>query len=147
MTFNWGHKVTLGFVAFAGMIVYMVVQSMNTRYDLVSKEYYKDELLYQQVIDGTSRANQLGSRAVITQVNGQLLIQLPREMQHKNITGSVWLYNATDAQKDRKITLEVNEQAIQTIDNRGMIPGSYTAKIRWQANGESYYTEVPVTIQ
>lgn len=147
MTFNWGHKLTLGFVAFAGMIVYMVIQSMNTRYDLVSKEYYKDELQYQQVIDGTSRANQLGSRAAITQADGQLIVQLPREMQQKLITGSLWLYSANDAQKDRKIVLQVNEQAMQTIDSRGMVPGSYTAKISWQAGGESYYTEVPVTIQ
>lgn len=147
MTFNWGHKVTFGFVAFAGMIVYMVIQSMQTRYDLVSKEYYKDELQYQQVIDGTSRANQLGSRVAITQVDGQLVVQLPREMQQQQITGSLWLYNATDAQKDRKIALHLNEQAMQTVDSRGMKPGNYVAKISWQASGESYYTEVPVSIQ
>ncbi len=83
MTFNWGHKLTLGFVAFAGMIVYMVVQSMHTRYDLVSNEYYKDELQYQQVIDGASRANMLGSRTTVTQQNNEVIIQLPAECSKK----------------------------------------------------------------
>lgn len=146
MTFNWGHKLTLGFLAFAGMIVYMVVQSMNTRYELVSNEYYKDELQYQQVIDGTSRANQLSSRASITQQNDELVIQLPAEMQQKTITGSLWFYNATDSKKDKKITLQVNDNATQRIDSKLFIAGTYTAKLSWESNGETYYSEVPVTI-
>ena len=146
MTFNWGHKLTLGFIAFAGMIVYMVVQSMNTRYELVSTEYYKDELKYQQVIDGTSRANQLSSKATVTQQNDDLVIQLPAEMQQKTITGSLWFYNATDSKKDKKMVLQVNDHAAQTIDSRLFQPGNYTAKLTWQTNGETYYSEVPVAI-
>jgi hypothetical protein len=146
MTFNWGHKLTLGFVVFAGMIVYMVVQSMHTRYDLVSNEYYKDELLYQQVIDGASRANQLSSRATITQQNVALTLQLPAEMQQKTVTGSLWFYSADDSRKDKKIPLQLNDNAVQTINSKQFIPGNYTAKIRWESNGTSYYSEVPVTI-
>ena len=146
MTFNWGHKLTLGFVAFAGMIVYMVVESMHTRYDLVSNEYYKDELLYQQVIDGASRANQLSSRAAITQQNDELTLQLPAEMQQKTVTGSLWFYSADDSRKDKKIALQLNDNAAQTIGSKQFIPGNYTAKIRWESNGTGYYAEVPVTI-
>jgi hypothetical protein len=146
MTFNWGHKLTLGFLAFAGMIVYMVIQSMNTRYDLVSSDYYKEELQYQQVIDGTSRANQLSSRVTVTQSGNQLNIQLPNEMQHKTVTGSLLFYSANNSKKDKTIALQINEQAMQIIDSRAFIPGNYTVKIRWQSNGEQYFTEVPVTI-
>lgn len=146
MTFNWGHKLTLGFMAFAGMIVYMVVQSMNTRYELVSNEYYKDELQYQQVIDGASRANQLSSKATVTQQNDELIIQLPAEMQQQTITGSLWLYNATDSKKDKKMALQMNDHAAQTINSKLFIPGNYTAKLSWASNGETYYSEVPVTI-
>ena len=146
MTFNWGHKLTLGFIAFAGMIIYMVVQSMNTRYELVSNEYYKDELQYQQVIDGTSRANQLSSKASVTQQNDELVIQLPPEMQQKTITGSLWFYNATDSKKDKKMALQVNDHAAQAIDSRQFLPGNYTANISWASNNETYYSEVPVTI-
>jgi hypothetical protein len=146
MTFNWGHKLTLGFLAFAGMIVYMVIQSMNTHYDLVSNEYYKEELQYQQVIDGTSRANQLSSRVTVTQAGNQLIIQLPNEMKHKTVTGSLLFYSADNSKKDKTITLQTNEQAMQLINSRAFIPGNYTVKIRWQSNGEQYNTEVPVAI-
>lgn len=146
MTFNWGHKLTIGFTAFAGMIIYMVVQSMNTKYELVSTEYYKDELQYQQVIDGTNRANQLSSKATVTQQNEELLIQLPAEMQQKTVTGSLWFYNATDSKKDKKLALQVNNHAAQVLDSRLFIPGNYTAKLSWASNGQTYYTEIPVTI-
>jgi hypothetical protein len=146
MTFNWGHKLTIGFMAFATMIIYLVVQSMHTKYDLVSKEYYKEELNYQQVIDGTSRANQLSSRATVTQTNDQLIIELPAEMKQKAITGSLLFYSADNAQKDKTIPLQVDGNGMQTIDSRAFIPGNYTAKIRWESNGEQYYTEVAVTI-
>jgi nitrogen fixation protein FixH len=146
MTFNWGHKVTIGFLAFATMIVYLVVQSMHTHYDLVSKEYYKEELNYQQVIDGASRANQLSSHASITQTNDQLIIQLPKVMQQKTVTGTLLFYSADNAQKDKEIKLQVDENGVQTIDSKLFILGNYTVKIRWQSNGEQYYAEVPVTI-
>ena len=146
MVFNWGHKLTLGFLAFAGMMIYMVVQCMHTKYDLVSKDYYKDELKYQQVIDGASRANQLGSRTTVMQSDNNLVIQLPNEMQQKTVTGSLLFYSADNAQKDRTIALQVNDQAVQTIDSRNFLPGSYTVKISWESNGATYYSEVPVTI-
>jgi hypothetical protein len=146
MTFNWGHKVTIGFLAFATMIIYLVVQSMHTHYDLVSKDYYKEELQYQQVIDGASRANQLTSQASITQTKDQLVMQLPKEMQQKTVTGSLLFYSADNAQKDKTIALQVNDNGIQTIDSRAFIPGNYTVKIKWESNSEQYYTELPVTI-
>lgn len=146
MTFNWGHKVTIGFTAFAGMIVYLVVQCMNTHYDLVSKEYYKEELQYQQIIDGASRANRLSSHATVSQTNEQLIVQLPAEMQQQPVTGNILFYSVDNSQKDKQVALQLNDHAAQTIDSRSFIPGKYTAKIRWQSNNEQYYTEVPVTI-
>jgi hypothetical protein len=146
MTLNWGHKVMLGFFAFAGMIAYLVFQSMHTKYDLVSKEYYKDELQYQQVIDGTQQANRLSSHPVVSQADNTLIIRLPGEMKQATVTGNIWFYCADNAQKDKKIPLQVNTDAIQSIDSRQFIPGNYTAKINWEANGVKYYAETPITI-
>jgi hypothetical protein len=146
MTLNWGHKLTIGFTLFAGMMIYLVVQCMNTRYDLVSKEYYKDELQYQQIIDDATRANRLSSPATIAQVDDQLVLQLPAEMQQQSVTGSVLFYSVDNSQKDKQVALQLNDHATQTIDSRLFTKGKYTAKIKWQNNNQEYYTEVPVTI-
>ena len=39
---NWGNKLMLVFIVFALLIGTLVYKSINTKYDLVSKDYYKD---------------------------------------------------------------------------------------------------------
>ena len=147
MTFNWGHKVMLGFGAFAGMMLYLVFQCVQTKYDLVSKEYYKDELQYQQVIDGASRANQLSQQVSVVQTSNDIIIRLPNEMRNTSVTGSILFYCADNAQKDIRMALQVNADAVQHINAGSFIPGNYTAKISWQGKGQLYYTEQSIIIQ
>jgi hypothetical protein len=146
MTLNWGHKLMLGFLVFAGMMFYLVYQSMHTRYDLVSKEYYKDELKYQQVIDGTNRANGLSSQVTVAQTGNDIIIRLPNEMKNTVVTGNMLFYCADNAQKDKTMALRVNADAIQTIHCNQFIPGNYTVKISWESNRRQYYSEVHITI-
>jgi FixH. len=106
MTLNWGHKLVIVFILFGTMIGYLVYRSVTTSYDLVSKEYYKDELAYQQVIDGTKRAGELSSAVTVAQEDDDIVIRFPDEMKKGSIKGQAWFYYAPDAQRDRKLPLE-----------------------------------------
>lgn len=147
MTFNWGHKLTLAFSAFVVFIFVMVYKAVNTDFQLVTKEYYKDELAYQEVIDGTNKANQLSTAVSIQQVNDQLIIQLPEEMKQQTVTGTIWLYCPSEDKNDRKLVLTVNEEGKQFISTKTIAAAGYWAKIRWQANNQTYYTEQRITIK
>ena len=147
MTFNWGHKLTLAFSAFVVFIFVMVYKAVNTDFQLVTKEYYKDELAYQEVIDGTNKANQLSTAVTIQQVEDQLIIQLPEEMKQQTVTGSIWLYCPSEDKNDRKLVLTVNEEGKQFISTKTIAAAGYLAKIRWQANDQTYYTEQRITIK
>jgi hypothetical protein len=146
MTLNWGHKLIGVFLVFAGMMSWLVYQSVTTRFDLVSKEYYKDELQYQQVIDGTKRANQLSNKVTIEQNGHHILLRLPNEMKQTAVTGSILFYCADDARKDKKMPLQVNTDAVQQIDARQFLFGNYTAKISWESHQQLYYAETRITI-
>jgi hypothetical protein len=147
MTFNWGHKLMLVFIAFGGMISFLVYRSVKTNYDLVSKEYYKEELAYQQVIDGTRRANGLSSKVTITQENDSLLIRFPDEMKTGSIKGIALFYYAPDVRRDRKLHLDMKGTNEIKFRDAVFFPGSYTAKIRWENEGQQYYTEQTIRIQ
>ena len=147
MTLNWGHKLMLVFLVFVGMMSYLVYRCIKTNYDLVSKDYYKEELSYQQVIDGASRANQLGNKIAITQSGNEIVLQLPNEIQHTPVTGTALFYYAADAKRDRQIALNPNGEGVQSISSSQFVPGSYTVKIRWESRGQQYYSEQYVTIQ
>lgn len=146
MTLNWGHKLMLVFLVFVGMMSYLVYRCVKTNYDLVSTEYYKEELSYQQVIDGASRANQLGNKPGISQSGHEIILQLPNEMKNTSVKGTAWFYYAPDAKRDRQITLNTNAAGKQAINSGQFFPGSYTVKIKWESKGQQYYSEEFVTI-
>ena len=147
MTLNWGHKITLAFSAFVVFMFVMVYKSMKTDFQLVTKEYYKDELAYQQVIDGTNRANKLSGSVEVAQVNNELIIQLPTEMRGKAISGNIWLYCSSDDKKDRRLELAVDENGKQVIISKNMLPANYLLKVTWKADELSYYNEQHIELK
>lgn len=147
MTFNWGHKITLAFSAFVVFIFVMVYKAVKSDFQLVTKEYYKDELAYQEVIDGTNKANQLSTAVSIQQRGDQLIIQLPKEMKQQTVTGSIWLYCPSEDKNDRRLALIVDKDGRQIISTNTIAAAGYLAKIRWQVNNHTYYTEQRITIK
>jgi hypothetical protein len=147
MTLNWGHKITLAFSAFVLLMFTLVYKSMKTDFQLVTKEYYKDELAYQQVIDGTNRANSLSSRVEVKQMKHELIIQLPIEMKGKTISGDIWLYCSSDDKKDRRLELTVDNNGRQLINTKNMLPANYLLKVTWKAEELNYYNEQLIALK
>lgn len=145
MRISWGNRILAVILVFIAGMGYLVYRSINTNYDLVSQEYYKDELEYQKVIDGTNRAGTLGNPASLSQTDSGILLRLPQEMQGKTVSGTVYFYCATDVKKDRKLALNVNAAAEQLIPAEKLAPGNYTVKISWEAGNLNYYSEMYYT--
>ncbi|HSC37772.1 MAG TPA: FixH family protein [Chitinophagaceae bacterium] len=147
MRFNWGHKLILVFLAFGTMMSYMVYRSTKTNYDLVSPEYYKDEIAYQQVIDGAARANNLSGKVSVRQSGPVITIRFPGEMKNNSLKGSALFYCSYDARRDKKILLNTGPDAMQEIDSRQFVPGYYILKLNWLSHDEQYYSEQTILIQ
>lgn len=147
MTFNWGHKLILVFLVFGGLMSFMVIRSMKTNTDLVSNEYYKDELSYQKIIDGSTEANRLKNKVSVVQEAGNIAIRLPGEMKNERVKGQAWFYCTSDAKKDRKIDLQINADAKQVISANHFKPGNYIVKLNWNCAGKEYYAEQNLIIQ
>ena len=88
------NKLVLVFIVFAALIFTLVYKAVNTKFDLVSKDYYKDEWRYQEKIDGIHKANTLSSVA-ITQNNSTVTLALPKEMNGEKVAGEAWFYCKT----------------------------------------------------
>ncbi|HLI94408.1 MAG TPA: FixH family protein [Puia sp.] len=138
---NWGNKIILVFVLFAGMISYMVYRCIKLPVDLVSDEYYKDELAYQQVIDGTKRANALSGRVELAHAGSGFILTMPAEMRHRPVLGNIFFYCPADASRDRTIPLLPDAMGAQWIPANAIPKGRYRLKISWETQGVSYYAE------
>ena len=143
---NWGNKLLVTFIVFGAGMLYLVYRSVNTNYELVEKDYYKSELRYQQVIDGSNRANQLSSPVKIMQTDAGITLELPAEMKNKNISGDVWFYCAYDQTKDKKFPLQLSPEGIQVFQPTAISAGNYTVKISWSDAGKTYFSEKNLSV-
>ncbi len=143
---NWGNKLLVTFIVFGTGMGVLVYKSMNTTYELVEKDYYKKELRYQEVIDGSNRANALSASASLKQTDSGIVLQFPEEMKNQQVTGSVLFYCAYNQKQDKNFELKVNQDGSQVFNNTQITPGNYTVKIGWSSNGKDYYTEKTLTV-
>lgn len=141
MTLNWGHKLAIVYIAFALFMFFLVYKSTKSDFQLVTKDYYKDELAYQQVIDGTNRANELSTFLTIEQVQDKIIIRLPSEMKGKKTEGEIWFYCINNNKNDQRLKLAVNEEGKQVIEAGILNPANYKVKINWKADNLNYYSE------
>ena len=135
---NWGTKIILVFVVFVSGILYMVFKAGSHNMDLVTTDYYEQELKYQQTIDAVERTNSLSSGLVFTPADGRIEIKFPAEMQNKLLEADVWLYCIADKKKDLKKEFSTSEGKISMPflpANKGL----HEVKISWQFNGQTYY--------
>lgn len=134
---SWGNRLLLVFIAFAGLIATLVYKSVNTRFDLVSKDYYREELRYQDKIDGASNAATAGALRWL--VSGDSLrISLPETMQTAAAEGDIWFYCATDASHDKRFHVKWEEGA-QAFALSDLTAKQYEVKVQLQSAGKPYY--------
>jgi len=143
---NWGNKLLITFAVFGTMISYLVYRAVTTNFELVDKEYYKNELRYQQVIDASNRTAALSSSILLNQTEQGIILELPTEMKNKNITGELFFYCAYDSRKDRRLVINTGTEAVQIFDKSAVEPGRYTVKINWASEKTNYYSEKTITI-
>jgi nitrogen fixation protein FixH len=143
---SWGNRLLLVFVLFAGGMSYMVYRCVQTPVVLVDKEYYKDELAYQNVINSANKANALSKPVRLIKEADRIIVEFPPEMKNLPLDGKILFYCASDEAKDRSITLKINSGGKLEIDHNTLVPGYYTVKITWHTGNNDYYSEQPFSV-
>lgn len=141
MRISWGNKLLIVLIVFVGGMSFLVLQCLHTDYELVSSDYYKQELEYQQVIDASRLANALGSDTRVQYAQGLVQIQLPDEMKDQAVSGTAYFYCPTAAGNDRRIKLNPDKNGRQVIDGHDLKAASYIVKLSWSAGDKQYYSE------
>ena len=147
MKINWGTGIVLAFVAFISFILYFVVlMSMDNRanHDLVTEEYYKEELAYQQEIDAATNANNLSTKMQIEKTAEGLWIIFPNNLKIKDIQGTVSLYRPSSKHLDFNLPISLSNTHLLIPDNR-LLDGRWDIKVSWEHEGEAYLHKESIT--
>ena len=140
MKINWGTGIVLAFIGFIGFIMYFVI-SMNTNekydHDLVTEDYYKHELEYQNEIDKESNASKLESNLSWKKTKKGIVITFPETLKAEDITGKVFLYRPSNKQFDFEKNISLSNHNL-LIPDKSLLDGRWNIKVDWQYNGMSY---------
>ena len=143
MRVNWGARIVIlysSFVLFMGFMVYMCTQQ---HYDLVSSDYYAQELKYQEVIDGSNNMQALNQKIIIADAGNSYTVELPPAAATAP-TGEIHFYCPSNAARDFKIPLS---SAISIVPKNKVFPGVYKVKIRWTSGEIKYFDEQALTVK
>lgn len=144
--FNWGHGVALALGLFIAFILFMVfgfTYGQQTS-ELVSDDYYGDELLYQQVIDAKRNAEQLSEIPKYQQVAQGMKVTFPSTIAPENKNIKFELFRTDDANLDvkKELNLDANNEII--IPKQVISKGPYTLKIKWSHAKKPYQVDYDV---
>jgi len=140
MKINWGTGIILAFIGFISFIMFFVIR-MNTNdkydHDLVTEDYYKAELEYQDDINKESNSKNLASDITWKRTNEGLVISFPKNLEAENIEGKVFLYRPSNKLVDFESSISLSQHNLLIPDNR-LLDGRWNIKVDWKYNGKSY---------
>ncbi len=142
---NWGKGLALALIAFAGMMAWFVVMASRNPSPLVTEEYYEKELVFQERIDHTQRANALSKPVQFDVTAEHLRLQFPEEFHGKAITGELTLLRPNDPRADQVIA--VNSNGVFERSAMALWPGRYNVSLEWTVDGARYFTEEKLVVQ
>ena len=135
---NWGKSIILAFVLFGAFIATLVTVCVRQDVSLVSKDYYQEELAYQQQMERQQNAGDLEHKPEISVQHNQVQIAFDQFGDIKN--AELFLFCPANANLDKKIKVESSQQAVQTIPVT-LVPGMYKARFTWTMNEKDFYIE------
>ena len=141
MQLNWGTGITAFIIFFLVSTIAVVLYLMTIDVNLVSDNYYENEIKYQEQMDKIERSNNLDERINIKVENRNIIISYPKNFDSKNIKGSILCYRPSSNRFDRDFLVDADSNYLQIIKTDLMIEGMWKVKIDWEVSGTTYYNE------
>ncbi len=145
----WPIGITLTLLIFVGFLVTAFILSRQVPINLVSKDYYQNEIQYQKQIDRLKR-----SRNVLYEVDWhynpaqqQLTITIPHHSPNDSISGTITFYRPSDANLDVSFPLHLNGDGSQQVDVASLKKGFWRVYLLWKEQGLDYFAEDAFTVQ
>ena len=142
----WPYAIIVVFTCFTAGMATMVVLAFHSNTDLVSRDYYEQELRFQGRIDSLDRTKSLHASAKYNADTKQVVITLPAEHAGKNVEGKIQVYRPSAEGLDRDFQLAPDNKGNQTLDVATLQNGLWRIRVAWTVAGQDYFLEQKLII-
>lgn len=137
---NWGTGIVIAMLSFMVFILSFVYKSIaidKYQHELVSEDYYGEELHYQEEIDKLNTAKSLEQDIKLSNTNEGVMIYFPEVFEEDSISGQISFQRMSNQKLDfsEEINLTSHSQLI-SVDK--LVSGKWIVKIDWKAGQKEF---------
>jgi hypothetical protein len=143
----WPYGIILTFILFISGTVGLVVMACAQKSDLVSPDYYEQEIRFQTHLDQANRAQLPGASITYETATRQIRIALPKSVTSEKAIGAIEFYRPSAAKLDRHLVLDPDSRGWQSIDAGSLANGLWKVRLTWTCAGEDFFMERSVLIK
>jgi len=133
---KWVVSAFVLFGLFIGSLVFICVRE---DVNLVTKDYYQQELVHQQKIIQQQNANQLEEKPQLSFENNSVKLLFPFSSTMDK--GELQVMRPSDSRLDQRFEINPMEGDIQLFPLKVWAKGLYRVSLTWTMEGKDYYFE------
>lgn len=138
--FNWGWGI-LGFITlFVSFILFMVYMTTTIDSDLVTADYYQQEIEFQKKIDSKNNLAQTGKHISVSEEINSVKIILPKNQKEVIENVKICFYRPSNEDMDLKLNYPAGE--IFEVSSDRLVKGEYIIQAEWKVDDKNYYEEI-----
>lgn len=142
---NFGKWIVVSFILFAIFIGTLVTVCIREDVNLVSKDYYKEELAYQNQIDRLNNTEKLQQKPVV-KIMGNNMLHVDFMQNEEIQNGELKLFCPSNPKMDKNFKLNTSKKGSQIIELSGLQKGMYKAQLSWTMGAKKFYLEETINI-
>lgn len=141
-----GTAILIGFGAMVCFMIYLVYQCNQNPVVMVSKNYYDQEITYQQQIDARNNMQQVGEKVLLEKQGNQLAMHIPQRINANLKTMDVSFHHSANANLDKQF------HPSQTADGNYRLPidkdmrGSYKVEVKMTGADKNYEEQLEIKL-
>ena len=145
MKFNWGTGIFIFYTAFVVFILALVFRTSQERIDLVTDDYYQQELEYQNIIRKKDNASNLDPALTYSIDKMNVTFYFPPSQE--GILGGVKIYRASNKTFDKEFEIDLNDQNQMIVSMDDSPLGLYKMMVTWESDSIGFYVEEDIYLK
>ena len=145
----WPLGIVGAFVCFIAGTIALIVIACTHKTDLITADYYADELRFQGRLDQLNRTAQHSEQVAVSfdAARQSIVLALPPATVNAQTTGRIQLYRPSATDRDVVVRLELDAMGSQTIDATMLLPGLWKVRIEWTAQNQDYFADKQIVVK
>lgn len=137
----WGYGIAAVYTVFALATLSFVAFTMTQKVELVTTDYYAQEVAYEKQIQRVRETKDLANQVMceLTADGQSIRLQMPPNMT--TAQGTVLLYRPSESALDQELKLNLDHNGSQTISTAKLTKGAWRVKVTWSHEGREFYSE------